>query len=138
VAVEAYRHETLLAECRRVELHRKTDSSSVDCRSPQTTGLCAGDWCDFGITGQAPHDQRTDDGRSLTFDADPLTQRLKFSARRSSLELTADQPAGLIAIRLNDVAPDGASTRVTYGVLNLTHRVSHEHPEGSSRENARA
>ena len=31
--------------------------------------------------------------------------------------------------RLNDVAPDGASTRVTYGVLNLTHRTNHEFPE---------
>jgi len=27
------------------------------------------------------------------------------------------------------VAPDGTSARVTYGLLNLTHRDSHEHPE---------
>jgi uncharacterized protein len=32
-------------------------------------------------------------------------------------------------VRLNDVAPNGASTRVCLGVLNLTHRNSHEHPE---------
>ena len=31
-------------------------------------------------------------------------------------------------MRLNDIAPDGASTRVTYAVLNLTHRDSHEKP----------
>ena len=30
-------------------------------------------------------------------------------------------------MRLNDVAPDGSSTRVTVGLLNLTHRDSHEH-----------
>jgi uncharacterized protein len=30
---------------------------------------------------------------------------------------------------LNDVAPDGTSARVTYGLLNLTHRNGHEHPE---------
>jgi len=30
---------------------------------------------------------------------------------------------------LCDVAPDGASTRVTYGVLNLSHRESHAEPE---------
>ncbi|HEX4765950.1 MAG TPA: CocE/NonD family hydrolase C-terminal non-catalytic domain-containing protein, partial [Lichenihabitans sp.] len=32
-------------------------------------------------------------------------------------------------VRLNDVAPDGAATRVTYGLLSLTHRDSHESPE---------
>ena len=31
-------------------------------------------------------------------------------------------------MRLCDVAPDGASTLVTRGSLNLTHRDSHEHP----------
>jgi hypothetical protein len=45
------------------------------------------------------------------------------------LELAANQPVALIAVRLNDVAPDGASSRITYGLLNLTHRNSHEHPE---------
>ena len=33
-----------------------------------------------------------------------------------------------MAVRLNDVAPDGSSLRVTYGVLNLTHRDGHERP----------
>ena len=31
-------------------------------------------------------------------------------------------------MRLCDVAPDGASTRVTYGVLNLSHREDHSSP----------
>ena len=31
-----------------------------------------------------------------------------------------------VCVRLNDVAPDGRSTRVTLGLLNLTHRDSHE------------
>src|SRR3546814_11990778 len=34
----------------------------------------------------------------------------------------------LVAVRLNDVAPDGSSLRVSYGLLNLTHRDSHETP----------
>ena len=44
------------------------------------------------------------------------------------MEVAADQPVALIAVRLNDVAPDGASARVTYGLLNLTHRENHEQP----------
>lgn len=35
----------------------------------------------------------------------------------------------MVAVRLCDVQPDGASTRITYGVLNLCHRNSHEFPE---------
>ena len=35
----------------------------------------------------------------------------------------------MVAVRLCDVAPGGASTRVTYGVLNLTHRESHAAPK---------
>jgi hypothetical protein len=47
----------------------------------------------------------------------------------ATLEVAADQPVALIAVRLNDVARGGASTRVTYGLLNLTHRNGHEQPE---------
>src|SRR5262249_25741792 len=32
-------------------------------------------------------------------------------------------------VRLNDVFPDGRVSRVTFGVLNLTHRDSHEFPK---------
>src|SRR5262249_24704979 len=44
------------------------------------------------------------------------------------LELAVDQPRAFIAVRLCNVDEAGASARVTYGVLNLTHRDSHEQP----------
>ncbi len=44
------------------------------------------------------------------------------------IEVSADRPQAKLAIRLCDVHPDGASTRVSYGILNLTPRESHEHP----------
>lgn len=107
-----------------------TLKTRLDFRSPQTTGLSAGDWCGFGTLGEAPPDQRGDDGCSLTFDSDPLRKRMEIlGAPVATLELTADQPAAFIAVRLNDIAPDGASTRVTYGLLNLAHRSGHEHPQ---------
>jgi hypothetical protein len=34
----------------------------------------------------------------------------------------------MLAVRLSDVAPSGASTLVSYGLLNLSHRDSHEQP----------
>lgn len=102
----------------------------LELRSPQTTGLSGGDWCGFGAPGEAPLDQRGDDDRSLVFDSDPLPEPIEIvGAPVATLELAVDRSVALIAARLNDVAPDGASTRVTYGLLNLTHRNGHEHPE---------
>jgi uncharacterized protein len=102
----------------------------LDFHSPQTTGLGAGEWCGFGAPGEAPLDQRGDDGCSLTFDSAPLRERIEIlGAPVATLAVAADQPVALIAVRLNDVARGGASTRVTYGLLNLTHRNGHEQPE---------
>jgi putative CocE/NonD family hydrolase len=104
--------------------------NALDFHSPQTMGLASGDWCAFGAEGEMPTDQREDDGKSLSFDSEPLSEPLEiFGAPTVRLELAVDQPQAFIAVRLNDVAPDGASTRVTYGLLNLTHRSSHEHPQ---------
>lgn len=97
---------------------------------PQTVGLAAGDWCTFGAGGALPTDQHEDDGKSLTFDSERLSERLEIlGAPVATLELAVDRPCGLIALRLNDVGTDGASTRVTYGLRNLTHHVSHENPK---------
>ena len=99
-------------------------------RSPQSIGLAAGDWCSFGGGDDAPTDQRDDDGGSLTFDSAPLGERLEIlGAPVADLELAVDRPQAALAVRLNEIRPDGSSVRVTYGVLNLTHRTSQEHPE---------
>jgi hypothetical protein len=103
---------------------------SLAFSSPQTTGLRAGEWCAFGAEGEMPLDQRSDDGRSLTFDTEPLAARTEIlGAPVVELDLAADEPNAMVAIRLNDVQPDGTSTLVTYGLLNLTHRDDHEAPQ---------
>ena len=43
--------------------------------------------------------------------------------------LRASAPVALIAVRLCDVAADGSSARVTFGLLNLTHRDGHGAPK---------
>ena len=99
-------------------------------RSPQTTGLAGGAWCGFGSLGEAPLDQRGDDGRSLVFDSAPLDEPLEMLGfPELSLAVSVDKPVAMIAVRLNDVAPNGGSERVSYGVLNLTHRENHENPQ---------
>ena len=102
----------------------------LEWQSPQLTGLVGGEWCPYGTGGKGPEfpgDQREDDGRSLTFTSEPLPDRLEIlGAPIVDLELAVDRPAAFVAVRLCDVAPDGASTRATYGVLNLAHRFGHE------------
>jgi hypothetical protein len=97
--------------------------------SPVATGDGTGEWCPYGFDAEMPIDQRADDGRGLVFDTPPLKARTEIlGAPVVTLDLASDKPNALVAVRLNDVAPDGASTRVTYGVLNLTHRDSHASP----------
>ena len=109
---------------------RPRPAAVLSFASPQTTGRAAGEWCGFGGEGEMPQDQRPDDGRSLAFDSAPLAERLEIlGAPVVELEVAADQPVALIAVRLCAVQPDGVSSLVTYGVLNLTHRDGHEWPE---------
>jgi len=82
-----------------------------------------------GDVPQMPGDQRDDDARSACFDSPPLVADLDLlGACEVKLELSSDQPHAQIILRLCEVHPDGASTRLSYGVLNLCHRNSHETP----------
>ena len=99
-------------------------------RSPLETGMAAGKWCSYAQPGDQPVDQQIDDAGSLVFETTPIAEPLEI-AGDPALELAfcADRPVAQVAVRLVDVAPDGAATRVTYGVFNLTHRDSHAVPE---------
>jgi predicted acyl esterase len=97
--------------------------------SPQTLGIASGAWCPYGQPGDLPVDQRIDDGMAVVFDSAPLAERLEFlGAPVLHAEISADKPNAFLVARLSLLAPDGAATRVSYGVLNLTHRDSHAEP----------
>jgi putative CocE/NonD family hydrolase len=101
-------------------------------RSPLTTGSAHQEWVPFGLGRLAPDgasDQREDDGDSLCFDM-PLKKGLRIAGIGwAKLRIKADKPQALVSVRVNDVAPDGTSTLVTFGVLNLAHRDGHEQPK---------
>lgn len=90
--------------------------------SPQTLGAQAGEYFPMGLSGEMPGDQRDDDARSVCFDLDCPEGLALLGAARLELELAADRPFGFVHARLCDVAPDGASTRIAHGFLNLRHR----------------
>jgi predicted acyl esterase len=74
-------------------------------------------------------DQRPDDSRSLLFETPPLDQTMEIlGAPVVTLDLACDKPVANLVVRLCDVHPSGESLRVSFGVLNLTHRDSHAAP----------
>ncbi|MGI8878007.1 MAG: CocE/NonD family hydrolase C-terminal non-catalytic domain-containing protein, partial [Candidatus Limnocylindria bacterium] len=101
----------------------------LEQRGPLASGHDGGIWCPHGAPGDLPGDQRAADGMSLTFTSAPLAERIEILGHPEvRLSLAVDRPQALVAVRLCDIAPDGASTLISYGLLNLTHRESHEHP----------
>jgi putative CocE/NonD family hydrolase len=107
-------------------------AAAIPFRSPQTCGLASGEympWFASGPGAEMPPDQREDDGKSACFDGPPLEEPLEIlGTPYAVLELAADRPAALVAVRLCDVASDGASSLVTFGLLNLAQREGRESP----------
>ena len=97
--------------------------------SPQTVGKCSGDWVPFGRGRDQSRDQQEDDVRSLAFETTPLDEPIEIlGAPIVTLDVASDRPIANLIVRLCDVHPAGELLRVSYGVLNLTHRDSHEQP----------
>nr|WSZ97769.1 CocE/NonD family hydrolase [Streptomyces sp. NBC_00857] len=119
--------------------------------SPHHTGLDAGRYFPFGNDADLPPDQRDEDAKSACFDF-PVTGGtagdiadghgvgpIEILGRpRVRLRLRMDVPAGQAIARLCDVAPDGSSTLVTRGVLNLSARNGRDcddpWPEGATED----
>lgn len=106
------------------------DDAPVAIVARQGCGQAAGVWCANGYADEIAGDQRPDDERSLTFDTETLAEPLEVLGRPvARLRLRSDRPLALVSARLEDVAPDGTSLLVSWGMLNLAHRDSHAHPE---------
>lgn len=92
-----------------------------------------GNWCPGGFGTQGsdiPGDQRAEDEKSLTFTGDALKSPLALlGVATLQVRVSADKSCALLAVRLVDVHPDGSSTLVSRGFLNLSHRNGDEQPE---------
>ncbi|NNN30593.1 CocE/NonD family hydrolase [Streptomyces sp. S3(2020)] len=91
-------------------------------RSPQHTGVDAGRFFPFGNDADLPPDQREEDARSACFEFAVGAETWVLGRPRVRLRLTSEVERGQVVARLCDVAPDGSSTLVTRGVLNLSAR----------------
>jgi len=93
-------------------------------RSPQHIGMDSGRYFPFGNKADLPTDQREEDGRSVTFDTAPLAEPYEILGWPRVVARVTAQENQLVFVRLCDVAPDGTSTLVTRGCLNLAKRES--------------
>lgn len=108
----------------------QVESEELIVQSPLSVGQFAGKWCSYNAPPDLPYDQREEDGGSLVFDTDPLTERCEILGKPVlDLSFASTAPVAMVAARLSDVAPDGRATRISYGLLNLTHRNGHADAE---------
>jgi putative CocE/NonD family hydrolase len=105
----------------------ESDSLTRSLRGLQATGVDGGVWCGDGSPADFALDQRPDDGASLCWEGPPLSERVELLGKgEAQLELSVDRPWALVAVRVCDVAPDGTSTLIARGLLNLSRREGHD------------
>jgi hypothetical protein len=91
-------------------------------------GLDKLQWLPFPPSG-LPTEQSRDDGNSLVFDSPPLESDIEILGYPiAKIRVASNVPVAKLAVRMTDVTPENKSWLVSYGLLNLTHRTSHEHP----------
>ncbi|MBC2908232.1 CocE/NonD family hydrolase [Streptomyces cupreus] len=95
-------------------------------RSPMQTGVDAGRFLPFGNDADLPPDQREEDARSACFEFAVGEETWVLGRPKVRLRLTSEVSRGQVVARVCDVAPDGSSTLVTRGVLNLSARHGRE------------
>ncbi len=108
--------------------------STMPTEMPKTTqaayfsavcGMLTNEWNSFGDNSEAG-DQRSTDAHSLCWTSDVLGADVNVLGNPElNCLLSSDKDQASIAVRLVDVFPDGRSTLITFGVLNLTHREGH-------------
>ena len=114
----------------RGRLGGESQNVALQVCSPNTLGVAGGELMPMGWGADLPDDQRFDDERSLVFETVPLNDPVDVLGETEvNLTFSSDKPVAFVVARLCDVAPDGSSTRICYGAVNLTHDATHENVE---------
>jgi hypothetical protein len=96
-----------------------TDELPVDASVGETAWIsCAG-----GMPWGQSADQRPDEARSLTYTWEPLAEDLDlFGHPVLRARITCDRPTAYLSAKITDVFPDGTSSLVVRGMVNLAYR----------------
>jgi uncharacterized protein len=94
----------------------------------KVVGLNKPQWLPFPPSGM-PTEQSPDDQKSLVFNSPTLESDIEILGYPvAKIRIASNVPVAKLAVRMTDVTPEGKSWLVSYGLINLTHRDSHEHP----------
>ena len=98
--------------------------------TPRHVGMAAACFCPgMRIDNELAADQAPDDAASVCFDTDTLATPLELLGRAVvEIAFSADRPVAQLCFRLCDVAPGGASRRITWRPFNLAHHAGSEAP----------
>ncbi|EDY2188188.1 CocE/NonD family hydrolase [Salmonella enterica subsp. enterica] len=100
---------------------------TLELCTPLNHGILANEWMGAGVEGENPADQRIDDGMAAVFDSRILERETEIVGYPVfEVELISDKPVSMLFAQLSDIHPDGSSTRVSWGVMNLTHLQGHD------------
>ncbi|RUW79763.1 MAG: CocE/NonD family hydrolase [Mesorhizobium sp.] len=100
----------------------RSDAVLMIC-SPSTAGLSSGVWCGYGGVPDQPIDQRTEVGNALVFETDPLVEAVDLlGLPEFEVNLSSDKPVSILSATLSLVLENGSAARISYGILNLSHR----------------
>ena len=99
----------------------------VTVGSPPDCGSGSGEYFPFTFSDELPDDQTYDDVKSACFDSGEYAEDIDIvEAPEITLSLRSDKPQAQMVVRLCDVYPDGSSSLIIFGCLNLNHHMSHE------------
>lgn len=109
---------------------RSTRSDHERLRVHGDVGVAAWNSCGGALPWGQPLDQRADNARSLCWDwpvmdlvdtPDTVAGTDLLGTASVSLRVSSDRTFGHVSVKLCDVAPDGTSTLITRGMLDLRH-----------------
>ncbi|CAN5396602.1 CocE/NonD family hydrolase [soil metagenome] len=89
---------------------------------PGDVGIMAWNSCAGDLPWGQPLDQRPDNARSITYDWMHTDEMVLLGNCEVTLQARSSAPVGHISVKLCDVAPDGTSTLITRGMLDLEQR----------------
>jgi uncharacterized protein len=108
--------------------HQAAKPESLRYVGDKIVGLNKLEWLPFPPSGM-PTEQSEDDAKSAVFDSPPLDSDVEILGHPvARIRVASNVPVAKLAVRLTEVTPQGKSWIVSYGLLNLTHRDSHEKP----------
>lgn len=102
-------------------------AAPVRVDTPQHLGAHAGEWCPLDGGGDGPEfqaDNRPDDALSVCWDTPVLNEPVEtVGIPRLKLDMAMDGAKATVIVRLNEIAPDGTSARVTFAIRRVTRPV---------------